>query len=368
MSDASPARILQAILRQNLGAFTERCFREVSPAQSYRHSWHMDALTYRLNEVIAGRCRRLLITLPPRSLKSLSASIALPAWLLGREPHKRVICVSYANDLTVAHSNSFRAVVNSAWYRQLFPAMRIDAKKDTETELRTTLGGFRLSTTVGGSLTGRGGSLVVIDDPMKAADAHSEAARRKVNTWFDETVLSRLDDKRNDAIIIVMQRLHVDDLAGHVLQSGGWTHLDLPAIAEHEVQIQTGPLSWHSRKINEVLHPEREPLAVLEALRAGMGSAAFSAQYQQRPVPAGGHMVNGTWFGQWSGDLPKGTAYKIVQSWDTASKAAEISDYSVCITAAVSKDEIRILDVVRERLEYPALKKRIVAEKQRWRA
>jgi hypothetical protein len=185
--EVHPIRQYQALLRQNLGAFAERCFYELSPSQTYLHSWHLDALAYHLEEVLAGRCRRLLITLPPRSLKSLFASVALPAFALGHDPTRKLVCVSYASDLAVAHANSFRAITNARWYQQLFPGMRADPRKDTETEVRTTRGGFRLTTTVGGSLTGRGGSVIIIDDPMKAADAQSEAARKKVNTWYDET-------------------------------------------------------------------------------------------------------------------------------------------------------------------------------------
>ena len=363
-----PGRLLQALLRQNFGAFTDRCFYELLPSQTYLHNWHLEALAYHLGEVVAGRCQRLLITLPPRSLKSLYASIALPAFVLGHDPTRKLICVSYASELAVAHANSFRAIVNTRWYQDLFPGMRVDPRKDTETEVRTTQGGFRLTTTVGGSLTGRGGSIIIIDDPIKAADAQSEAARTKVNTWFDETLQSRLDNKKTDAIILVMQRLHVDDLAGHVLRAGGWTHLDLPAISDHRQEVRLGPDRFHVRPPDDVLHPEREPREVLEALRASMGSAAFSAQYQQRPVPAGGNLIKWKWFGTWD-QLPESRFdHKIVQSWDTASKAAELSDYSVGITALVTKDEIYILDVVRERLEYPALKRRIITERQRWNA
>src|SRR6476659_4915333 len=125
--------------------------------------------------------------MPPRSLKSLFASIAFPAFVLGHDPTRKVICVSYASELAVAHANSFRAIVKARWYQDLFPGMRVDPRKDTETEVRTTRGGFRLTTTVGGSLTGRGGSIIIIDDPIKAADAQSEAARAKVIAWFDET-------------------------------------------------------------------------------------------------------------------------------------------------------------------------------------
>jgi hypothetical protein len=319
--EVSPLRQLQALLRLNFGAFTERCFYELSPSETYLRNWHLEALTYHLGEVVAGRCQRLLITLPPRSLKSLFASVAPPAFVLGHDPARKLICVSYASELAVAHANSFRAIVNTRWYQDLFPGMRVDSRKDTETEVRTTQGGFRLTTTVGGSLTGRGGSIIIIDDPIKAADAHSEAARIKVTTWFDETLQSRLDNKRTDAIILVMQRLHVDDLAGHVLKAGGWTHLDLPTISEHRQEVRLGPDRFHVRPPDDVLHPEREPREVLEVLRASMGSAAFSAQYHQRPVPAGGNLIKWKWFGTWD-QLPESQFdHKIVQSWDTASRA-----------------------------------------------
>ena len=347
--EVPPVRQFQALLRLNLAAFTERCFNELMPSQTYLHNWHLEALAYHLGEVVAGRRQRLLITLPPRSLKSLFASVALPAFALGHDPTRKLVCVSYAGELAVAHANSFRAIVNTGWYRDLFPGMRVDPRKDTETEVRTTRGGFRLTTTVGGSLTGRGGSIILIDDPIKAADAHSEASRAKVVTWFDETLQSRLDNKKTDAIILVMQRLHVDDLAGHVLKTGGWAHLDLPAISEHRQEVRLGPDDVYVRPVDDVLHPEREPREVLEALRASMGSAAFSAQYQQQPVPTGGNMIKWRWFGAWDQLPVKHFSHKITQSWDTASKAAELSDYSVGITALVTKDEIYILDVVRER-------------------
>ena len=361
-------RLLEALLRQNLGAFTERCFNEISPAQSYAHNWHLDALAFHLSEVAAGRIKRLLITLPPRSLKSISASVAFPAWLLGHDPSRRIVCVSYARDLTVAHANSCRAVMRAPWYKALFPLTRIDPAKDTETEIRTTGHGYRLATTVGGTLTGRGGSIVIIDDPMKAADAASDLARQKVNVWFDETLLSRLDNKKEDTIILVMQRLHVDDLAGHVLNQGDWIHLDLPAIAESPARIHTGPGRFYDRSIGEALHSAREPISELQKLKLAMGSAAFSAQYQQAPVPPGGHMVQWSWFGVYQDFPARCRGERIVQSWDTASKATELSDYSVGITAQIGREAVHILDLVRERLDYPSLKRRIVVEKQRWKA
>src|SRR4051812_12446569 len=139
----SPQRLLQAVLRQNFGAFTERCFNEVVSSDPYLHNWHLEAIAYHLEEVVAGRCQRLLLTVPPRSLKSLFASVALPAFVLGHDPSRKIVCVSYASELAVAHANSFRAVVNAGWYQDLFPGMQVDPRKDTETEVRTTRGGFR---------------------------------------------------------------------------------------------------------------------------------------------------------------------------------------------------------------------------------
>ena len=362
-------RELQAFLRTNLSAFTERCFNEVVSGSVYNHNWHLDALAYHLSMVAEGTCKRLVITLPPRSLKSLSASIAFPAWLLGHQPDRRIVSVSYGKSLTTQNANSFRRIIKSAWYQDLFPVTRIDPRKDTEDEVRTTAGGFRLNATVGGALTGRGGSLVIIDDPIKAADAHSDSARNNANTWFDETLLSRLDDKRKDAIIIVMQRLHVDDLVGHVLKKGDWTHLNLAAIAAEDMHVPVGPDQFHHRRAGDLLHPGREPRHVLDNLREAMGSAAFNAQYLQQPVPLSGNMVRWEWFRRYT-QLPEKNGYKtkIIQSWDTASKADQLHDYSVCITAQVEKDQIHILDVVRAHLEYPDLKKRIIAEKERWKA
>ncbi len=366
---ASKLRIYQALLRTNLSAFTQRCFHEVAPDKAYGHNWHIDAMAHHLAEVAAGCRRRLIITLPPRSLKSHTASVAFPAWLHGRDPSKRVICASYGQTLTVDHANQYRRILKTAWYQSLFPATAIDRRKDTEEEVRLSAGGFRLTATVGGALTGRGGSIVIIDDPMKAADAMSEAARTKVNTWFDETLLSRLDDKRNDAIVLVMQRLHVDDLVGHVLERGDWTHLDLPAIAPERSMIAVGANAFHERKPGDLLHGERETQAVLDEQRIAMGTASFSAQYLQRPVPAGGNMVKLKWFSTWT-SLPEKHSYstKIVQSWDTASKASELSDYSACVTALIDRNAVYILDVFKDRLEYPQLKKKVLALKEQWNA
>jgi hypothetical protein len=137
-------------------------------------------MCHNLSKVARGDVRRLIITIPPRHLKSICTSVALPAFILGHDPTRRIICVSYSQELAVKHANDCRSVMNSDWYRRLFPGTKIDSAKNTETEIMTTRRGFRLSTSVGGTLTGRGGNLIIIDDPIKPADAMSDTTRERL--------------------------------------------------------------------------------------------------------------------------------------------------------------------------------------------
>ena len=189
----------------------------------------------------------------------------------------------------------------------------------------------------------------------------SDVRRKAVKEWFDGTLYSRLDSKKDDVILIVMQRVHVDDLVGHVLdKDAGWVHLDLPAIADTDQAIPIGKGEVHHRRAGDVLHSEREPLEVLERIKADMGTLAFSSQYQQRPVPVEGNLVKWSWFRLYAHPPAHDQEGRIVQSWDTASKAGELNDYSVCTTWLMKGDDYYLLDVVRERLEYPFLKKRVI--------
>ncbi|MCH9809491.1 MAG: terminase [Alphaproteobacteria bacterium] len=370
MSGVSKQRLLDALLRQKLSGFTEKCFYEVGGGQSYQHNWHLDAIAWHLEEVAKGNIRRLLITIQPRSLKSIHASVAFPAWLLGHNPGERIVCASYGQELAVKHANQCRNILKTDWYRRLFSATRIDTAKDTEMLFQTTRGGVRQSVTVGGALTGLGGSIFIIDDPMKAADANSQSARERVKTWFNQTLLSRLDNKREDKIVVVMQRLHVDDLAGHLLTGEGWRHLNLPAIAERKQRVQIASGKFYKRSVGDLLQPKREPQSVLAELKESMGTADFSAQYQQAPVPPKGNLVKRRWFASYTGSPPLKESYRdtIVQSWDTAMKGTDLADYSACVTALVRGEAIYIIDVLKERLDYPDLKRAVIRLKERFSA
>jgi len=230
--------------------------------------------------------------------------------------------------------------------------------------------GFRLATSIGGTLTGRGGDLVIIDDPLKPIDALSETKRMAANQWFANTLLSRLDDKRTGAIVIVMQRVHLDDLTGFVLDGEDeWKVLRLPAVAEYQEVIPLGFGRSHQRQPGEALWPEREPLDVLDNLRLQLGSDIFSAQYQQSPVPPGGAMIKREWVMRYAEPPPPGSVWCTLQSWDTAMKGGPDNDWSVCTTWQLTEDiGWYLVDVWRQRVNYPTLKAKVQELAKRWQA
>ncbi len=352
--------IFDSILRRDLSTFIGKSVAVVAPGTKYLPNWHVEAIAYQLERIRTGEIKRLLITMPPRSLKSISTSVAFPAFLLGHDPTKRIVCVSYAEDLAQKHARDCRSVMQSDWYRRIFPRTQISRTKSAEADFDTARRGGRLSTSIGGSLTGRGGSLVIIDDPQKPADAMSAARRATTLDWFRNTLSSRLDDKRTDAIVVVMQRLHEDDLAAHLIETGNWTHLNLPAIAIDDETVAIGPGKSIVRRQGEPLHAEREPLEDLEDLRATMGSFHFSAQYQQSPVPEQGNLVKWDWFGSFTDTDVIGKPGRIVQSWDFAIKDGEHNDFCVCITAHVCGKQVSILDIFRQKMNYPAQRKAVI--------
>lgn len=348
--------LYRAVLRNDLTSFIRQSFHTAVPGQTFHMNWHVDALAHALERCRTREIKRLIILMPPRNLKSIAVSVALPAFILGKEPSAKVICASYSQELANKHARDCRAVMESDWYRRAFPQTRIGSERGAVHDFQTTKRGGRLATSVGGTLTGRGGNYIIIDDPMKPDEAASEAARHNVLDWFRNTLLSRLDDKSRDVIIVVMQRVHEEDLAGVLMLDPNWHVLELPAIAD---AAQTVALTFGRKKQRsegDVLSPQREPLEVLEQLKRSMGSYDFAAQYQQRPAPLGGGIVKWEWFKTYDAVPEKQAGDQIVQSWDVANTISESSDYSVCTTWLKRGKVSYLLHVLRRKLEYPELK------------
>ena len=352
----------QAIVRSNFVAFVERAFRELNPGTKFLHNWHIDEIAEALEQCRTGKERRLIINVPPRSLKSHMTSISFVAWLLGHNPAAQIICASYAQDLSNKLAGDCRSVMASEWYQDLFRSTRLATVRSAVHDFATTGKGSRLATSVGGVLTGRGADFIIIDDPLKPDEALSETQRNAVNSWYDHTLVSRLNDKRKGCIILIMQRLHEDDLVGHVLGGEPWKLVRFPAIAEtdetHVIETPYGPRCFR-RSVGEALHPEREPLEVLNQLREIQGEYNFASQYQQSPAPLGGGMVKAEWFKTYTKAEKPEKFEMIFQSWDTANKPTELSDYSVCTSWGVKEKQLYLLDVFRKRLGYPDLKRAV---------
>jgi predicted phage terminase large subunit-like protein len=356
-----------AISRTDFCAFAQQCFVDLNPDIPLKRNWHHEAIAYNLDQVFRGEVKRLIINAPPRGLKSLIGSVAFPAWVIGKQPTAKFICVSYSQDLAAKHAGDFRKICQSEWYKQTFrtgPPL-----KDTEAEYQTAAGGFRLATSTGGTLTGLGGHYIVIDDPLSAADAFSKTSRERVNDWYASTLLSRLDDKRTGRIVVIMQRLHREDLSGFLLEQRQWEHLNLPAIGSCDQSIQLSSRRTHEWRAGEPLDPVREPLLVLDQLKEQLGSSLFAAQYLQTPVPPGGNMLKREWLRDYEIPPAHQAGDEIVQTWDTAMKAGEANNYSVCLTVRVrNRNEYFLIDVFRDRLEFPELAKLVCAHARLFRA
>jgi predicted phage terminase large subunit-like protein len=361
--DVSPQLALQALLAKDLTAFTEFGFGVVRPRVRLKRNWHLDAVTYKLSQLAKGYIRRLIITLPPRSLKSLCASVALPAWFLGHYPWERVVVVSYSDFLSRTHANDFRRIVNHPLYQATFPAMRLD--RDTDREIVTTERGKRIATSIDGTLTGLGGNLIIIDDPIKLGDAMSDAVRERVIEWFRSTLLSRGDDKSETRIVVVMQRVHENDLVGYLQEQGGFEVLNLPSIATKTDSYDLGGGRIYTRLQGELLHPAHESVATLIELKREMGPIAFSAQYQQSPIPPGGTIIKRKWLTTYDyvGIQP---GDRIVISWDIALSEMETGDYSACVVLLIRNEVFYILEVLRGRFPFETLKKKIIDLKKRY--
>ena len=363
-------RELDVALRADLSLFAERTFLQLQPSTPFLPNWHIELMAAKLRDCALGKIRRLIINIPPRYMKSLTTSVAFPAWLLGLNPAAQIIAVSYAQELANKHSADCRAVVESDWFRRVFPAVRLSATKNAVTEFATTQRGFRMATSVGGTLTGRGGDFIIIDDPIKPDDAVSESVRTRCNDWFDGVLFTRQNNKNTSCIILVMHRLHEDDLVGHVLEQEDWEVLSLPAIAEVDqkflVDTPWGPKPFE-RSAGGILHPDFESAEALAGTRATIGEYNFAGQYQQSPAPLGGGMVKEEWLKPYKANaLPNFD--QIIVSCDTGSKPTELADYSAITVWGYRDPDVYLLHVYRAKVGYPDLKRAVIDIAARYKA
>lgn len=345
-------------LSGDLKKFIEYSFKYLRPGEQFLDNWHLSCISAHLEAVANGQLKRLIINMPPRALKSISCSVAFPAWLIGRDPTTSIICASYAQSLSNQHSLDCRAIMESDWFKIVFPECRLAKDQNEKSKYKTTMNGMRFATSVGGSMTGSGGSIIIIDDPINPTMANSDAERDNANNWLTGTVPSRLNNPEKDSMILIMQRLHEDDCTGLLLEKGGWEHLCLPAVNDKKTVIQINGFKKTFEE-GELLHPERLSKKVLADLERDLGNYEYAGQFLQSPVPKGGGILQANWWREWQTKALPPCDY-ILQVYDTAYRENTSADYSARTTWGIfmyhNRPNIILLDAMNLRLTLPNLK------------
>jgi predicted phage terminase large subunit-like protein len=362
---------LNKAARKELFVFMGLVHRTLSPNVPFIHAKHLRVIAYHLELVERGEVNRLLITLPPRNFKSQAASVAYPAWILGRNPYAKIICASYGNDLALPFSRQTREIMRSLRFRHIFPQAVLDPKTQSIELLQTLKKGYRRTTSVDGAVTGHGADFIIVDDPLKASEAQSEAARNRAHDFVTQSLMSRFDDPAHGKMVLVSQRLHEDDVPGRLLSEGGWTHVNLPGEILEPMSVLIGetedgtPIEL-DLEAGACLFPERFGVEALKQLKSDLGEAAYATQILQRPAPAGGLVFKLKWFPNYE-TQPQGFE-RIIQSWDTAVVANARADFSACTTWGILGPHVYLLDVFRKRLEFPDLEKAVLEQRVKWKA
>ena len=357
MADVDTDDAISALVRLDFGFFLQMAFHALGGESLYVHNWHIDAIIHQLDRVRTRENRHLIVTIPPRHLKSRIISIAWVAWRLGHDPGHSFMCVTYGQNLSEDHARDCLKIMQSRWYRRAFPSLVLTSR--AVAHIRTSAGGGRIATSTEGSITGFGADTIIVDDPLKAQDALSAVARDANNRMFDDTLAQRPNNQMTGSVIVVMQRLHENDLAGHLKKQGSFHELCLPAIATRDEAIPLTRGRVYQRREGYALHPERQSLEWLEAKKAA-NPYVFAGQFQQNPIPEIGNIIETSWIGKFDLSNLDLTHGQIVMSLDTASKDNPFNDYSAVVVALVLGKSVYIVDVFRKRLKFPELEAKTI--------
>jgi predicted phage terminase large subunit-like protein len=347
--------------------FVELAWKYVEPARKFIPGWHIDAICEHLEAVTRGEIRNLLINMPPRHMKSTLVSVLWPAWVWTHSPHVQWIFSSYAHALSTRDSVKCRRLIESPWYQALFSdRYKISPDQNQKIRFSNTKNGERIATSVGGSGTGEGGDIIVVDDPHNVKDKESETVREATTTWWDEVMGSRGNNQKTVARVIVMQRVHDKDLSGHVLKKGGYDHLCLPAEFESSRKKNATTIGWTDprTKDGELLWAENFGRTEVDQLKVNLGTYGAASQLQQNPVPVGGGLFKRIWWKRYR-ELPM-DMQQIVQFWDCAQKPGLTNDYSVCATWGKTTTGLYLIDIWRNKVEAPQLEMALLSQASRF--
>ena len=375
-------------LERDFPAFVRAAWPIIRPGLALSWSWHYDLIAEYLTLVWQRKCRRLVINLPPRTLKSLMVTVLFPAWVWTKEPTHNFACSSYSAELSTEHSVIRRTLIESDWFRNLWgDKLWLASDQNQKTKYKNNHEAQMIATSVGGTATGLGGDTLILDDALNPKQANSDVERKSACDWFDNTWRSRLNDQATGALIIVEQRTAELDVTGYVLQNnaGEWIHLNIPLEAEPVKQPDgsIGPERWvypisgkvHEREPGAVLQPDRFPPEVVNGLKKLR--LVWSGQYQGHPSPLEGNMIKRSEVRYYGGTDPitgvkdpplPATFNSVVISVDCTFKDLATSDYVAVLAAGVKGPNRFILEIVNKHLDEPGTEAAILRMRQTWGA
>ncbi len=359
--------------------FVRLCWPLLESSRSFVEGWHLDALALHLQAVSNGEIKRLLVNMPPRHSKSNFINVLWPVWMWLNNPSIKFLCGSYALNLATRDNLRHRRIVKHPAFQKRFGRLfNLTKDQDAKMKFETDKGGYRMAVSVGSSATGEGGDILILDDPHNIDEKESDAKREAAIDWFDNTWSTRLNDQQTCAMIVVGQRIHQQDVSGHILErnDGEWVHLNLSAEYEPGTAcrtfLPTGKELWHDPRTEEgeLLWESRFPRSVIEKAKQTHGALGYSALYQQAPIPPGGYIFNkaherlfteegGVYLLITPGGVRTIPAIycSLLQTSDVAVKEKESAAYTVFCTWAITPEhDVLLLDVIRGHWSIPKQK------------
>jgi len=357
---------VRRLASKHLEPFIELFWPLIEPGTPYVPGWHISAICQHLEAITDFQISRLIINMPPRHGKSIIVSVMWPAWVWVNHPERRFIFASYSGQLSSRDATKMRTIVESDLYRELFrPTWQLRDDQNQKVKFENSLFGFRFSTSVGGTVTGEGADHVCADDPLNSIDSNSEIIRAEANEFCEKVLATRVNNAKKGSRVIIMQRLHEEDPTGHLLKTGKWDHLVLPARFEPKSEVvskTTLNFKDPRTKDGELLWPERFDDEAIKSLEQAGDS---HAQLQQSPKPKSGGIFKRDWWKLY--DTAPSPVLEVVQFWDCAQKPGITNDYSVCATWARTHNGFFLLDLWREKTEGPILESMAIALYEKWR-
>lgn len=356
--------------------FVKQSWHTYEGDKPFVNGWHIGAIAEHLEAVALGQIRNLLINVPPRSSKSSLVSVAFVPWIWITTPSKQFLYSSYSANISIRDSVKCRRVMESPWFQARWgKKFKLVGDQNTKSRFINNKAGYRIATSTGGTATGDGANFLISDDANSALEANSDTKRDSTNAWFDQVWGTRLNDPKTDCKIVVQQRLHANDISGHIMNnddSGSWICVVLPMEYEASRKCKTIILPSTNGKVwedpreieGELLCPERVGEDELKKLKQDLGSQyTISGQLQQNPAPSGGGIIKKDWFKWWKHSRPPQIEH-VILSIDTALEAKEDNAYSAALTLGLFKNDygimnLMLLSMMRAKLEYPELRRLI---------